>query len=194
MDLSDLEALHDQLCASTKETNSKGITRGIRRDQQTLGCIVLSYPADGENYNLWEDQSLEWLRETYGDDLKTVVRHDDESHPHLHCYLIPKDLRASKYNVGRAAKDAFMSSPEALAIADKKERNKVGDRRYKEAWRSLQDSYWQTVSLPCGLSRIGPGKRRLTRDQWKAEQSQANHLRATIKKVTNGENGKEMKS
>lgn len=184
MSLDDLESLHDRQADQATTTNNKGQTRRIRKDQQTMACVVLSYPADGENFNEWEDKSLQWLKDKYGDALRSVVLHRDEAHPHLHCYIMPDDMKASSLNEGKRAKDAFMQSPEATGL-DSKEANKLGDRAYRSAMRKWQDSYWQAVGLPLGLSRIGPGKRRLSRDAWKQEQSQARHLKVTIEKGNN---------
>lgn len=182
LSIQELRALHAQKCDEATTTNNKGQKRKIRKDQQTLACIVLSYPADGQDYNLWEDKSLEWLKEKYGSQLKTVVRHTDESHPHLHCYLLDNNMKAAAFNEGKSAKDAYMQSDEAKNIIDTKERNKQGDRAYRQAMRAWQDSYWEHVGLPCGLSRLGPGKRRLSRDAWKKEQAQASYLKKTIEK------------
>ena len=181
LQIQDLKALHDRLADEATTTNNKGQTRKIRKDQQTLACIVLSYPADGEDYNLWEDKSLEWLKEKYGENLKSVIKHTDESHPHLHCYLMSEDMKAAGFNEGKKAKDAYMASDEAKSI-DSKQANKNGDKAYRQAMRAWQDSYWEKVGLPCGLARIGPGKRRLTRNQWNIEKKQASYLKDTIEK------------
>lgn len=181
LSIQDLRALHAQKCDEARLINNKGQSRSIRKDQQTLACIVLSYPADGEDYNLWEDKSLEWLKEKYGSQLKTVVSHKDESHPHLHAYLLADDMKAAAFNEGKKAKDDYMKSDEAKAI-DSKQANKNGDRAYRQAMRAWQDSYFESVAIHCGLSRIGPGKRRLSRDAWQQEKKQASYLKTTIEK------------
>jgi len=184
LNVDELEALHDSKCEEATTTNNKGQTRKIRKDQQTLACVVLSYPKDGKDYPEWEKKSLEWLQSKYGESLKSVIRHTDESHPHLHAYLLADDMRASQFNEGKQAKDAFMQSPEALKM-DKKEANKLGDKEYRKAMRGWQDDYYEKVGIPCGLSRIGPGKRRLSRDAWHNEQKQA----ASLKIALNQKNG-----
>jgi len=186
--LDELESLHDSMCDNAKMTNNKGQSRSIRKDQQTLGTVVLSFPSIAEkedpkaynqNYENWKKLSVDWLKEKYGDELKTVIEHTDESHPHLHAYLIPDDLKSDKYNIGRRAKTDFLKSDESKKL-EPKEANKVGDRKYKEAWREWQDSYYEKVAIPCGLSRIGPGKRRLSRDAWQKENQQAQSLKRAI--------------
>jgi hypothetical protein len=39
--------------------------------------------------------------------------------------------------------------------------------------RACQHAFHQAVGIPAGLSRLGPGRRRLTRAQWHAEKSAA---------------------
>lgn len=193
LSLDDLESLHDEKCSSMKMTNNKGQTRSIRKDQQTLGTVVLSFPSIAEkedpkaynqNYENWKKLSVDWLKEKYGDELKTVVEHVDESHPHLHAYLLPEDAKADKYNIGRNSKSAFLKSDEAKKL-EPKEANKVGDRVYKQAWREWQDSYYEKVGIPCGLSRIGPGGRRLSRVEWQKEKQQSQSLKRAISQKNN---------
>lgn len=192
MDIEALGRLHDSMCDNMKETNSKGITRGIRKDQQTLGTVILSFPALQKNedpktyekdFERWKKLSIIWLKEKYGDELKTIIQHTDESNPHLHAYLIPDDLKADKYNIGRCAKKEFLLSPEATGM-DKKEANKLGDRRYREVWREWQDSYFDKVSIACGLTRIGSHSRRLTRKEKKQEQQQARSLAKALNETS----------
>jgi len=186
--LDELESLHDSMCDNAKMTNNKGQSRSIRKDQQTLGTVILSYPSKAENqdeqqyskdYENWKKLSVDWLKEKYGSELKTIIEHTDESHPHLHAYLIPDDLKADRYNIGRRAKTDFLKSDEAQKL-EKKEANKLGDRIYKEEWRKWQDDYFEKVGIPSGLSRIGPGKRRLSRADWQQEKKQAQSLKKAL--------------
>lgn len=192
MDIEALGRLHDSMCDNMKETNKKGITRGIRKDQQTLGTVILSFPAIQKNedpaqyekdFERWKKLSIIWLKEKYGDELKTIIQHTDESNPHLHAYLIPDDLKADKYNIGRCAKKEFLLSADAQKL-DKKEANKLGDRRYREVWREWQDSYFDKVSVACGLTRIGSHSRRLTRKEKKQEQQQAKSLSKALNETS----------
>jgi hypothetical protein len=73
---------------------------------------------------------------------------------------------------GIAAKDF----EKAAAIAegfDPKTANAKGDTAYKSALRTMQDDFWKVVGLPSGLARLGPARRRLTRDEWRTEQAAA---------------------
>ncbi len=55
-------------------------------------------------------------------------------------------------------------------LAVSKELNRLGDRAYRDAMRSWQDSYHRAVGVPTGLTRLGPARRRLSREAWHAEQ------------------------
>ena len=48
--------------------------------------------------------------------------------------------------------------------------------------RATQDDFANRVGQRFGLARIGPGRRRLTRAQWQAEQAQAEALKNTLAK------------
>ena len=131
--------------------------------------VVMSFPgdiasADPDAVREWERRSVAWLRKELGPALKTVVRHVDEAHPHLHAYgwNDAPGMSATALHPGFSAKAA------ALAAGGD---NHVGDRAYREAMRTWQDRYWQDVGLPCGLARIGPGRRRLTREEWHKEKT-----------------------
>lgn len=172
MPLDELRKLHDDRADACRVTLENGKTRRLRSTQNTLCTVVTSFPealatADPSAVKDWERRTIAWLKAEYGVALKTVVRHVDEKHPHLHAYLLDDgpEMRASSLHPGYAAKAAAMA-----AGGD----NKAGDRAYRDAMREWQDRYWQAVGLPCGLARLGPGRRRLTRQQWQEEQTAAN--------------------
>ena len=50
--------------------------------------------------------------------------------------------------------------------------------------RGFQDEYYDAVGAPCGMTRIGPGNRRLTREAWKMEQQQAEAIAEQLAKAT----------
>ncbi|WP_215764967.1 plasmid recombination protein, partial [Gluconobacter sp. P1D12_c] len=130
--------------------------------------IVLSWPGEMDaDCKRWQARSVKWLQDTYGDQLKTVIRHDDEAFPHLHAFIVPDDLKAISLHPGDSAKQK--AKADGLSP---KEQNEA----YKQSFRDWQDSYWDKVGKPSGLTRIGPGRRRLTRDQWNQEKQQAKAL------------------
>lgn len=190
--LDEVERLHDELCASVRYEVADGKTRAVRQDQHTLFTIVCSYPVAMEQVHgnpvetrrilEWQDRNIEWLKAEYGNDLKCVVLHDDEQFPHIHGYAIPDDLRCRNLHAGVAAKEAIMkAAPENSE--DSTAHNKRGDVAYRAAMSKWQDRYFEQVGLPSGLTRIGPGKRRLSREAWQAEQAAVKSVRLAREQV-----------
>jgi hypothetical protein len=179
--LDQLASLHTELADDATTTLKSGKTRKIRKDQKSLLTVVASFPtplkgltansAEHESLKQWEHRTVAWLQSQFGDDLMTVIRHTDERYPHLHAYVLPRsdpELRALRMHPGYEAKRVVMDS--ASNPDSKKELNRLGDRSYRDAMRRWQDSYHQSVGIPSGLTRLGPKRRRLTREAWQAEQ------------------------
>lgn len=173
-----VRAMHHEQAAKARQSLANGKDRAIRQDQNTLVTVILSHPAltvdlqdpgKAADVGAWQERSVAWLKAQYGDRLVSVIRHDDEAHPHLHAYVLPDDpaMKATALHPGYAAKAAAMEGRTG------KEANKEGDRAYRDAMRQWQDRYWADVGLPCGLTRIGPGRRRLDRRAWQAEKQAA---------------------
>ena len=177
--VADLKRLHDDRASEAKMTNAKGQTRSIRKDQKTLCTVILSHPGEADgvaSVDEWQRRSIQWLRNKYGDDLKTVVRHNDESYPHLHAYILPSDseMKASALHPGMSAKSAIVQRGASI------EENRLGDKAYRQAMREWQDDYYENVGRACGLTRIGPGGRRLSKAAHNAEKEQAKRLREAM--------------
>lgn len=102
--------------------------------------------------------------------------HVDEAHVHLHAYGLHPSGHADRLHPGKSAKASAVANAVSLGH-DKKAANKIGDRAYVQAMRAWQDSYSGVVGLPHGLTRLGPGRRRLSRAEWKAEQVAARSIR-----------------
>jgi phytoene dehydrogenase-like protein len=49
--------------------------------------------------------------------------------------------------------------------------------------REWQESYHQAVAVPCGLTRLGPQRRRLSREEWQREKVQAKALQQVIQRA-----------
>ncbi len=187
--LDQLASLHTKLADDATTTLKSGKTRKIRKDQKSLLTVVASYPtplkevtansAEHESLKSWEQRTVEWLHSLYGDDLVSVVRHKDERYPHLHAYILPKsdpELRALRMHPGHEAKRRVMDSHPTGD--SKKDLNRIGDRAYRDAMRGWQDSYHKAVGVPSGLTRLGPARRRLSREAWHAEQVAARAVKA----------------
>ncbi|MBN9981864.1 MULTISPECIES: plasmid recombination protein [Rhizobium] len=192
-DIDDLRALHDERAALAKVTVS-GKPKAIRKDQNTLGTVIISHPATVEEHRAdpaiqrdvleWERRSIDWLKSRYGDELVTVVRHVDESHPHLHAYLVSNDpeMRAANFHPGFVAKNAIQAAG-PRGGEDDKALKKRADRAYVDAMRNFLDDFHERVAIPSGLTRIGPKKRRLTRAEWQKEKTQAQALKKTVERA-----------
>jgi hypothetical protein len=180
--LAHLRERHDARAAEATLTIASGKSRKIRTDQLTLLTVIASHPAEisevqadptvAAHVSDWEQRVVAWLQAQWGNDLAAVVRHTDEKHAHLHAYILPGDaeMRARRLHPGVVAKEGAKFAAIAGG-ADSKAANSAGDAAYRAAMRGFQDQFWHEVGVPCGLSRIGPGRRRLTRAQWHAEQA-----------------------
>lgn len=193
--IDEVEAMHDAAAAVAMTAVKGGKPRKLRQDHKTLHTVIASHPYTMEEVRAdpaklreaeeWERRTIAWLREQYGSDLKSVVRHEDESHFHVHAYIVPTDdpeMRALRHHPGVVAKRAMMAAGPA-DVEDKKALSKKADAAYKSAMRSWQDDYHEAVGIPCGLARLGPQRRRLTRAEWQAEQVQAKALKTTIERA-----------
>ena len=154
----------DEKCERVKA--SKG--RAVRKDAHVLLAGVASFPvslqaAEPETYALWESLTLAWLQGKYGDNLRAVLRHDDETYPHLHFFVLSRDPMA--YDA-KALHDGHV----AVAVSGVPSMTKEGGAVYNNAMRDFQSDYYAKVGHPCGLHRDGPKRVRKTRQQYKREQ------------------------
>jgi len=145
--------------------------RAPRKDSRALMSVIASHPAycdqlndaaTREDYEAWRDRTVQYFKtwaEMRGADLVAAVEHTDESHPHLHIYLLPGDLRADGLHPGKAAK--AQHGPD----------QKAGNRAYRAAMREWQDEYHSAVAVDFGMARLGPKNRRLSRADWLAEKA-----------------------
>lgn len=183
-DPAEIETAHNQAVEAARETNVAGKTRKIRVDQHTLLTAVASHPAlvaDMKNeekqfeVEAWIKNTVSWMQQKWGEDLKGVVLHLDEPHPHLHAFIIPDNLRARELHPGVTAKREEVAR--SLASGDdSKTANRRGDRAYKAAMRVFLDDYHQKVGLSSGLLRDGPRRARLSRGEYLAAKAAAKNL------------------
>lgn len=157
----EVRSRHDQRAASVRIQTSTGL-RALRQDQHTLLTVVASFHRKGRDYEGWERDTLKWLQVRYGSQLTSVIRHTDESHPHLHAYVLPDDpaMRARRLHPGALAKDTALQNGAT---------NRAGDAAYRAAMSDLQDTYWLEVCAALGIRRFGFSRRRMTRAEWHKE-------------------------
>lgn len=144
--------------------------RALRKDGHCLLAGVVSLPNDTppSDWQRFKADAVKWLKSEYGERLRSVIEHKDESHPHLHFYAVPEHGKGF----------ASLHPGQQAARAAKAQGLKKGEQNeaYKNAMRDWQDKFSHDVGQKHGLTRIGPGQRRLTREEWKQEQKQAKSL------------------
>lgn len=145
-------------------TDAKG--RKLRKDALCLAAGVVSMPEDTtpEAWEAFRADAVEYLKAKYGDRLQTVVEHTDESHPHLHFYAVPRP--GERFETIHQGKDAAAEAKRGGGLKG------AQNQAYKSAMRAYQDEFFEAVGIKNGLTRIGPARRRLTREEWKLEQLQ----------------------
>ncbi|WP_223564963.1 plasmid recombination protein [Agrobacterium tumefaciens] len=193
--IDEVRQMHDEAAAAAMTPGARGKLRKLDSKQKTLHTVVASHPYTVEEVRAdpkkaaevrdWERRTVAWLRKQYGPALKSVLRHTDEKQWHVHAYVLPTNdpqMRAGVYHPGAVAKKAVKAAGRRDG-EDGKALNKRADVAYKSAMRDWQDSYHEAVAVPCGLTRLGPSRRRLTREEWKAEQAQASALKDAVERA-----------
>lgn len=180
--VAELRSLHDHAVVNAKITISSGHTRAISSAQNTLLTIVASHPFEPrevreskekmDEYESWEIDTVRWLKVKYGEAFKLAVRHMDESHMHIHAYVLPSDLKANDIHPGARAK-RFQRETAIKQGLGPKLADKIGDDAYKAAMTEWQKSYYEEVSAKHGFSEDGPSLKRLTRAEWYQEKINA---------------------
>jgi hypothetical protein len=192
VDVEEVRAMHDAAADVAMAPGARGKLRKIQVSQKTLHTVVASHPYTVEEVRAdkaklaevreWERLTIDWLKRQYGPALKSVIRHTDEKQWHIHAYVLNSrdpEFRAAVFHPGIVAKRAVMAGGRKPG-EDGKALNKRSNAAYKAAMRDWQDSYHEAVAIPCGLTRLGPARRRLTREEWKAEQTQAGALKQAL--------------
>ncbi|EOB3568237.1 hypothetical protein CRN61_07370 [Vibrio vulnificus] len=174
--------------AETQAEKAKDkLGRRLRKDAQILLAGVVSYPTplaefdpNCRNFRIWLELNHQFLKNKYGSKYKSLVLHTDEhpeGFPHCHFYVLPDLDNSNHLNIG--------SIHQGIEARDKLRSYSAKQklRAYKNAMREYQDEYQEKVGSLCGLTRIGPGKRRLTRQEWALEKSASKRLSSTINKI-----------
>lgn len=192
--LEKLEAVCQDWASNTKDA----LGRKLRKDAQCLLAGVISFPREREQKNPqdWEKfkaRSIKYLERKYGDRLKCVVEHEDESHPHLHFYVVPRiGEKFEDIHEGVKAQNAVKEKSKQYLKDNPKEKEPPKDLQkggqnlaYIQAMRLLQDEFYEKVGIYSGLARLGPGRRRLSRSEWKAEQQESLSKAKMLEKLQN---------
>lgn len=137
---------------------------------------------DKQNYDLFKKQSIKFMQNKWGDNLLCVLEHTDEQYPHLHFYVVNKSKIASTPEMHPGYAENIRLENEAKA-ANKPVNKKEQVAAFKEAMRKFQDEFFNTVSIFCGLDRLGPKVQRLSRPEWKERKRVTKLLAKAFKKV-----------
>ncbi len=151
-----------KLSAEWAEHAKDASGRKLRIDGLCLAAGTFSVPPDldDQEWPAYRDAMIEYLRERYGERMRSVVEHTDEAHRHCHFYLVP--LPGEDFG---AVHEGVAARRMVAAQGKKKGQQNAA---YNVAMRSWQDDLWK-VGQRYGLARIGPRRRRLTREGWHAE-------------------------
>ncbi|MDD2610907.1 MAG: plasmid recombination protein [Giesbergeria sp.] len=163
-----LNRMMDEFKTPLTMKNGNVVQRKLREDTHLLLAGVASYPREEyENnpdaYIKWRTDAVDYLKNKYSSKLVSIVEHLDEEHPHIHFYCI--DLENANIKLSH---DGYIAQAEAARTDPKKRMTKEATDAYKEAMIKVQDDYFKHVGFVNGLSRLGPKRQRLSRDEWKA--------------------------
>lgn len=145
--ISDLERSIERYEAEFKTTDKNGKEKKLRKDACILLAGVVSLDrADEEIWDEYKTKSIEYLKNKYGENLKCVVEHTDETNPHFHFYV-----------AGNQKQDLNLLHDGKLAVSKlaKEDKKKLHQTAYTEAMIKFQDDFYTKVSNKFGLSRTG---------------------------------------
>ncbi|MGR3086556.1 plasmid recombination protein [Vibrio vulnificus] len=151
------------------------IGRKIRKDALLVLAGVMSYERtkalqDKHKFKLWVHSNIDYLKAKYKQNLLSVILHLDEEHPHVHFIVAPDDTDADGMcNIMYQFEPTFARQTTTGG-------RKAKFDAYKKAARSLQDEYYQAVSIRFGMLRTGAGRQRLTRAEHNARKAQAKEI------------------
>lgn len=137
----------------------------LRRDSTVLYAVVVSYPErrtkieGADTYRKWLDTVVTWLKAQFGEHLQAIVEHQDESHPHLHAFVIPP--LSERNRIDHRLHPGYSAREVARRVgAD----HRKAEQAYRQGMREWQDAFHEAVSRQFGHERIGPKRKRFRRD------------------------------
>lgn len=177
--IDDLERSIERYEAEFKTIDKNGKEKKLRKDACILLAGVVSLDrADEEIWEEYKKSSIEYLKNKYGENLKCIVEHTDETNPHFHFYV-----------VGNRKQDLNLLHDGKLAVSKlaKEDKKKLHHTAYTEAMIKFQDDFYMQVSNKFGLSRTGeePRERYKSRPDYlrfKKRQETALNILANLEK------------
>ncbi|MDX7052280.1 plasmid recombination protein [Enterobacter kobei] len=162
------------------ETSVDASGRKLRKDGSCLLAGVISFP-EGRTEADWKafrDDSIKYLKEKYGENLKSVIEHRDEAFKHIHFYSVPKP--GQKFEDIHDGKKAVLEAKKGNSKILKGDQNRV----YIQAMKEFQEDFYQNVAIKHGMTKTGPKRERLTREEWKARKEYALKQSEEIKNIS----------
>lgn len=162
--------------------------RSVRKDAAIIIAGVASYPLETKDFEYakkdekdalkkWLKINHEFLQKKYGDRYVSNILHVDEKYFHIHFYVLPRSTKEGVFDINNAH-DGISAKNNLQNKGIKAKEN-----AYKAAMRALQDEYYENVGVPCGLTRDGPKRRRLTRREWQYEKTASQRLADAEKRI-----------
>lgn len=174
------------------ETERDPMGRKIRADKNILLAGTASYPKpvkadnwtpdDRQNYELWKEQTLDFLKTQFGENLICVLEHQDEAYPHLHFYAVNRQ-RISETPILHPGHASNIKLEKEAKSNGKKPNSSEMTKAYRAAMRDFQDAYYNEVSVYCGFDRLGPKVQRMNRNEWKARKQSNKKMRDVVRKL-----------
>ena len=156
------------------ESATDTIGRKLRKDGLCLLAGVVSVADDFEDWENYKKRVLIFLRQEYGPRLRAVIEHEDEAHRHIHFFCVPRI--GERFDLIHDGKAAILAAKQS-GIKLKGDLNSA----YRLAMTGLQQRFHTTCSVQFGLTRRGPGRRRLSRGEWVLERENAKAIAEKIK-------------
>lgn len=145
------------------EQAKEGRGKKLRKTSPVIAAGVISLPSHmADVWPAYRDTAIAALHDRYGDRLRSVVEHLDETHPHLHFYLVP------------TPGEAFGAVHEGYNARQKERAKGPGAKvrtAYQDAMKAWQIWLYERVSKQFGLARTGPQRQRLSRDEYMRQQA-----------------------
>lgn len=141
--LTEVERLTEDYYKNTKAKLKNGKTRALRTDSDALLAGVVSAPQNFADWDRYKQDTINWLKNKYGNKLKCVVEHTDEPNPHLHFYVVQDP--GLDFILVHDGKKAVLESGEK----DKKKQMNI----YKKAMAKFNDDFYTAVSSKYNLER-----------------------------------------
>jgi len=164
-----------QIAEKWASTSVDASGRKLRSDGLALAAGVVSLSNEQQqDWPRYREATVHWLKEQYGERLRSVIEHVDEAHPHLHFYAVP--LPGERFETLHKGRQAAYEAK--LRGGLKGEQNAA----YKAAMRVWQDDFSAAIASNFGVARLGPARRRLKRGEWQSEKAQARNLSGQLVK------------